>query len=552
MKQTVKTISGGIRVILALVITHLAVLLIAGAAFVCLQPERVPLILSDDAPENTLSAFFTALKAQDWEAASECVSDSSSFSPGTELSDDYSRRFWQAQRGSWEFEITGDFVAEGRDLTRTVKVTSLQFKNAEAFIRDSVQSGLAASVEAAVLKSEVYDENGDYREDLVRGYLDKAVAEYLRRPSEEAAVCEVKVRMSHGEDGWKIDPDKSLVEALTGGWVSSVSPADFESSYGMRVNNCISAALAELLVIPKEYILPEDMVVAPEPDRSLYGSTKTPADTAQVLAQAAPLLEGHQMVWTPETKTEKDKQIRWYSDETLFAITWRQTIDSLKYTFSEIVIAHPSQFRRYFSDNSFSSSKRYTPSSMSKKVNAVVAYSGDFYKYRNEGVVVYQRELYRSDGDTLDTCFVDTSGDLQLVKKKTLSGKAAIQEYIEKNDILFTLSFGPIMIQDGKVVVPDKYPVGRINNSFTRCVICQVDSCHYLMVTVRVSQTENVTLKRVAKTLQKMGIQKAYALDGGQTATFIMNNKLVNNVDYGAERPRSDSIYFASAIPESE
>ena len=550
MKQTVKTISGGIRVILALILTHLVVFLIAGAVFVCLQPERVPLVLSDDEPEDTIGAFFDALKKQDWSAASERVSDASAFSLDVELTDDYSSRFWQVQRESWSFEITGEFVAEGRDLTRNVKVFSRQFGNAEAFLRDRVQSSLAARVEAAVLKSEVYDENGDYREELVREYLDEAVAAYLRQPPEETAASEVTVRLTYGEGGWKIVPDKSLVEALTGGWVSSASPADFESSYEMRVNNCISSALVDLLVIPKEYILPENLVAAPAPDRSLFGSTKTPAATAQVLEQAAPLLEGHQMIWTPETKAEKGKQIRWYSDETIFAITWRQTIDDLRYTFSEIVIAHPSQFRRYFSGNSFSSEKRYTPSSMAKKVNAVVAFSGDFYKYRNEGVVVYQRELYRSDGETLDTCFVDANGDLRLVKKKTLKGKTAIKKYIEDNDILFTLSFGPIMIQDGKVVVPDKYPVGRINNSFTRCAICQVDRCHYLMVTVRVSTTEDVTLKRVSKTLQKMGIKTAYALDGGQTATFIMNNKLVNNVDYGVERPMSDIIYFASAIPE--
>ena len=562
MKQTQRTISDGIRVVFALIFSVFALFLIAGAAFVCHQPERAPTVLSDDAPENTIGAFFDALKDQDWKAASECVSDGSSFSLDTELSNAYSSRFWQAQRESWAFEPTGAFEADGRYLTRTVKVSALQYYGAEAFIREYVQSRLTAKAEAAELESEVYDDHGDYREDLVLGYLDEAIDEYLRDPSEEAAVSAVTVKLSYGSGGWKIDPDKSLVEALTGGWVSSVSPADLETAYDTRVNHCISAALSNLLVIPvvlpeetveaaPEYILPEDMVVAPAPDRSLFGSTKTAADTAQVLEQA-PLLAGRQMVWTPGTKTVKGTQIRWYSDETIFAITWRQTIDEMRFTFAEIVIAHPSQFRRYLADNSFSSTRRYTPSSMAKKVHAVMAFSGDFFKYRNQGIVVYRRDLYRSDGKTLDTCFIDSEGDLHLVKKKTLSGKSAITDYIRDNDILFTLSFGPIMIQDGKVVVPDKYPVGRINDSFSRCVICQIDRCHYLMATATVAHSKNLTLKRVAKALQSMGIQNAYALDGGQTATFIMNNKLVNTVDFGSERPMSDIIYFASAIPEGE
>ena len=45
------------------------------------------------------------------------------------------------------------------------------------------------------------------------------------------------------------------------------------------------------------------------------------------------------------------------------------------------------------------------------------------------------------------------------------------------------------------------------------------------------------------------GCLQAYALDGGQTATVVMNNEVRNNVNYGSERPISDIIYFATAMP---
>ena len=57
MKQTVKKISGGVRVILALIVTHIVVFLIMGTAFVYLQPERVPLIVSNDNPGIAIDAF---------------------------------------------------------------------------------------------------------------------------------------------------------------------------------------------------------------------------------------------------------------------------------------------------------------------------------------------------------------------------------------------------------------------------------------------------------------------------------------------------------------
>jgi len=47
-----------------------------------------------------------------------------------------------------------------------------------------------------------------------------------------------------------------------------------------------------------------------------------------------------------------------------------------------------------------------------------------------------------------------------------------------------------------------------------------------------------------------MGIENAYALDGGQTATIVINKKVINPVDYASERLMGDIMYFATAIPE--
>ena len=60
------------------------------------------------------------------------------------------------------------------------------------------------------------------------------------------------------------------------------------------------------------------------------------------------------------------------------------------------------------------------------------------------------------------------------------------------------------------------------------------------------------TLFSFAKVLAGVGIEKAYTLDGGQTATIVMNDQVINRVSYGAERYISDIIYFATAIPENE
>lgn len=57
------------------------------------------------------------------------------------------------------------------------------------------------------------------------------------------------------------------------------------------------------------------------------------------------------------------------------------------------------------------------------------------------------------------------------------------------------------------------------------------------------------TIYTFSRWMLSFGVEKTYALDGGQTATIVMRNKLMNKPDHSAERKISDIIYFATAIP---
>ena len=59
------------------------------------------------------------------------------------------------------------------------------------------------------------------------------------------------------------------------------------------------------------------------------------------------------------------------------------------------------------------------------------------------------------------------------------------------------------------------------------------------------------TIHTFSNALFELGIPDAYALDGGQTATLVMNDQVINRVNYGAERYISDIVYFATALPET-
>ena len=55
----------------------------------------------------------------------------------------------------------------------------------------------------------------------------------------------------------------------------------------------------------------------------------------------------------------------------------------------------------------------------------------------------------------------------------------------------------------------------------------------------------------ITAVLLDLGVPTAYALDGGQTATIVMNDRLINKVSYGSQREISDILYFATAIPDA-
>ena len=107
---------------------------------------------------------------------------------------------------------------------------------------------------------------------------------------------------------------------------------------------------------------------------------------------------------------------------------------------------------------------------------------------------------------------------------------------------------GVTQLDDVTYIYP--YPL----ENYARGAFCQKDKLHYLVVTLN-TEGENRhvdTLENFGRTIETFGVQKAYALDGGQTATIAMNNRLINSVVYGSQRGISDIFYFATALPSGD
>lgn len=333
---------------------------------------------------------------------------------------------------------------------------------------------------------------------------------------------------------------------------SRMAAPDIAGKFDQYSTNLSSSALDGVIDIARVYRLDDKDLIAPVPDQNAFGTADDPAQLAPIIGKAGPVLAGQNLYFdTATTQIHPGSHIEYYLDDSILMITWKETVDNTVYSFSEVKIAHGSQLRRFLAGGEFGSDKRFPTTDMAQSVNAVVASSGDFYKFRYNGVVVYENTVRRVNTNKADTCYITEDGDLLFTYQNASFTNEEAQKFVDDNRIRFSLTFGPVLVDNGVRCEPKDYELGEVNEFCSRAAICQMDKLHYLLVTANVEDgyPEQITIHKFAERIEKTGCMKGYALDGGQTAAIAVNGKLFNHVLFGQQRPISDIIYFATAIP---
>ena len=304
--------------------------------------------------------------------------------------------------------------------------------------------------------------------------------------------------------------------------------------------------------VHEHYTIADDALVAPKPNEACFGRVDNPADMEPILKQAKWVLDGQQTYFQTNQEIYDGSIIRYYLDDSIFAVTWQEVHDDSVYTFSEIKVEDASQFRRHLADGQYGSDTQYLTTEMAETVNAVVASAGDFYRFRNFGAVVYQGQAKRVEGTYAETCYIDYNGDMHFTRGGEVLKVQDVQDFVDEHNINFSLAFGQILVDNYELQEHTWYGVGEITEGYARAALCQMDTLHYIVATANTTGIHQAipTVAQFAKNIAATGCRMAYCLDGGQTATIVMNNELVNRPVYGQQRKISDIIYFATAVPE--
>ena len=202
-----------------------ALLVLAGLAAacfgvrVCVYAMHAEPYIEDgeDGPTATLDGFLACMNARDWPGAYDYLYNYSSLGLETPPEDEISRMYWDARMDALEIRAKEGGAAQGMRFDRRVTVRCLDFDAIAEEIGRRVQAILTEKVENAYLKSEVYDKDGNYREDIALQALTDATRDVLSDTAPYAYTQECSLSLCFSGGRWLVEVSPAFISALTGG-----------------------------------------------------------------------------------------------------------------------------------------------------------------------------------------------------------------------------------------------------------------------------------------------------------------------------------------------
>ena len=322
--------------------------------------------------------------------------------------------------------------------------------------------------------------------------------------------------------------------------VTGKKTIDAAGQFGTDLNNLLSDALSSVTSVKKRYWIAAN-AAAPVPDQNCYGTAEDPKELAELMEIAQDVLEGQTFYFDPET-TEilPGSQIHYYYDETILAVTWKEAHKNIAVTCAEVKIMDISQFRRYLAGEEFGCGKLMLSSEMAEAAHAVVGCSADFYGFRPDGVMILDGTALRANRALPDLCFIKDNGDMLLYRGNDFASVEYAQNFADENDILFSFSFGPVLIKDGKVQ-PSWSETAKY---YPRTAIGMISPCNYVLLVTNTGSYTGLNHWDMVNIFLSYGCTYAYNLDGGGSATLYYNGNVMNSLISDYQRPCADFLYF--------
>lgn len=217
---------------------------------------------------------------------------------------------------------------------------------------------------------------------------------------------------------------------------------------------------------------------------------------------------------------------------------------------ADVQLTDSTRLRSAFANNKFGNNIVADTSKIATANNAVFAINGDYYGFRESGIVIRNGVVYRDRG-TRTGLAIYADGHMAVFDETATSGEQLIAQ-----GVVNTLSFGPALLDGGQIPggiedVEVDTNVGNhsIQGNQPRTGLGMISPNHFVFVVVdgrSNGYSKGVTMTEFAQMFKDLGATVAYNLDGGGSSTMYFNGELVNNpLGRGQERGTSDILYIS-------
>ncbi len=235
-----------------------------------------------------------------------------------------------------------------------------------------------------------------------------------------------------------------------------------------------------------------------------------------------------------------------YDDGTIrITLTEYREYDTSIYV-ADITLSSPEYLRTAFAQDTYGKNVTDKTSVIASDNDAILAVNGDYYGAQEDGYVLRNGVLYRSEpARGQEDLVIYEDGSVAVVSEDDVSAETLLE-----NGAVQILSFGPALVQDGAVSIAKDEEVGKAKASNPRTAVAVVDDLHYLFIVSdgRTDESEGLRLYELAEFAQGLGAQTVYNLDGGGSSTMVFNGEVVNQPTSSGrsikERSVSDIVYI--------
>ena len=248
------------------------------------------------------------------------------------------------------------------------------------------------------------------------------------------------------------------------------------------------------------------------------------------------------------------------SDELSVRIeSYQQVTPSLQWFETRVRIRGTEKPRCIFSKGRFDSTTFQYPGVIARNASAVVAVSDDCYTYRTtkgrrSGVIIRNGEVVRDDPfqqydlsyyPPLDVMAFLPDGTMAVYDTGTVTSEELLSLGVENS-----YSFGPILVRNGREYNHARYGPNPMQfKKHPRNAIGMIAPNDYLFITVtgRQRASEGVTVGWLVDRMLQKGVQTAFNLDGGNSASVIFMGRIVNRRLESSARDITSMIAFGTS-----